>query len=79
MISSTILINYSHVAILGAGWGNTVFVPRLPAGDVFVFGDKTHAPVLNKMADFSIRSFRPHDLRGIDSRPERQRNHPLRF
>ncbi|MGO8746714.1 MAG: glycosyl hydrolase family 28-related protein [Thermoguttaceae bacterium] len=54
VISSTILINHSHVAILGAGWGNTVFVPRLPAGDVFVFGDKTHAPVLNKMADFSI-------------------------
>jgi hypothetical protein len=55
VVTSTILINQSHVTIQGAGWGNTVFVPRSPAGDVFVFGDKSHAPLRNKMADFSIR------------------------
>ena len=54
VISSTIPVNYSHVSIQGSGWGNTDFVPRVQAGDVFVFGDKSHAPVLNKMADFSI-------------------------
>ncbi len=55
VITATLPINDSHVCIQGSGWGNTVFVPRMPAGDVFVFGDKSHAPARNKMADFSIR------------------------
>ena len=54
LITSTIPLNHSHVNIQGAGWGNTVFVPRVQAGDVFVVGDRSHAPALNKMADFSI-------------------------
>jgi hypothetical protein len=59
IITSTILINHSYVNLQGSGWGNTVFVPRLLAGDVFVFGDKSHAPLRNKMADFSIHPSAP--------------------
>jgi hypothetical protein len=54
VITSPIPLHHSHVRIQGAGWGNTVFAPRLQAGDVFVVGDKSHAPILIKMADFSI-------------------------
>ncbi len=55
VVASTIQVNHSHVSIQGAGWGNTIFAPRIQTGDVFVFGDKSHAPLLTKMADFSIR------------------------
>ncbi len=55
VISSTIQVNDGRIVIQGAGWGSTIFSPRIESGDMFVFGDRAHAPERNKMADFSVR------------------------
>ncbi|WP_165228892.1 glycosyl hydrolase family 28-related protein [Aquisphaera insulae] len=59
VITSTIQVDQGRIAFQGAGWGATIFTPRIVDGDVFAFGDGAHAPDRNKMADFAIRPSQP--------------------